>query len=82
MKEKTIFYMVLFLAGNVILLLNQNYIQSLIIRSIGPLIFAIMGTLIYFDKKYRDKYIPSIPNWFLASAIVWCLGVSVYLLIE
>lgn len=82
MKEKTIFYMVLFLVGNLVLLLNQDFIQSLIVRSIGPLILAILGALIYFDKGYRNRYIPSIPSWFLVSAIVWCLGVSVYLFIE
>lgn len=75
MKAKAIFYTVLIiLAGSLGLLFNQN----LIIRPVSLLILAIVAVLIYFDKEYRNKYIPSVPNWFIFIAIILCLIAFAY----
>lgn len=75
MKAKVIFYIVfIILFGNLGMLFNQN----MIIKSVSLLILALVGILIYFDKEYRNKYIPSVPNWFIISAIIYCLILFVY----
>lgn len=75
---RVVLYTVLIVALGIIpLIFNQNYIIRNLCMS-GLLIVAIV---IYFDKKYRNKYIPSIPNWLILSIIILVfllLGISLF----
>jgi hypothetical protein len=52
--------------------------QITVVRHICILAMLIIAILIYFDKNYRNKYIPSLPNWFLVGIIVALLLLFVY----
>jgi hypothetical protein len=75
LSSKAVFYIVtIIVSGAISLLFNK----ILIIRGISFLIMLIVAILIYFDKKYRNKYIPSMPNWFLLGIIIIVLALYVY----
>jgi hypothetical protein len=38
----------------------------------------IVAAFMYFDKKYRKKYIPSLPDWYIGSLVVLSLLLTVY----
>jgi hypothetical protein len=52
--------------------------QVSVVRHTCLLAMLIIAIFIYFDKNYRNKYIPSIPDWFLVGIIVLELVLFVY----
>jgi hypothetical protein len=44
--------------------------QISVLRYTCLLVLIIIAIFIYFDKNYRNKYIPSIPDRYLAGIIV------------
>ncbi len=78
MKAKLYIYTgLIFLAGPIGMIFSKN----LIVKSIGFLIAIVVCILIYFDKEYRDRYLPLVPNWYMIGAILLLIILFFYSLV-
>lgn len=74
-KTKAIVYTaLLILLGSSALFFSQSAVMS----SGCILLGMIMGIIIYFDKSYRAKYLPTVHNVYLIAIIVLLLGLAIY----
>ncbi len=77
MKAKLYIYSgLLFLAGP----LGMVFSKNLTIKSIGFLIAIVVCIMIYCDKEYRNKYLPTLPGWSIIAIILIILFLFVYIL--
>ncbi len=75
MKAKLYIYNgLIFLAGP----LGMIFSKVLLIKIIGHLILIVTGILIYRDKEYRKKYLPSFPSWAMVILLLFFLVLSGY----